>query len=458
MIVEWIGDNWLKITVPALSFFATYIVGLWMWRILSNAIEKWTSRLRQEEKIFVISAVRRPFQFWFLILGVFIAIQVSVSPPQIKSIISKTTASCFVLSFGWLIINLCSQLIERNLPRLKVRLSNITLAKNVVRATVVVICALIVLETWDMPTSPLLILMAVAILAGALGLRNAAPNLFSGLQLSASQQIKVGDYIKLETGEQGYVTDINLYNTRIKALDESIIIIPNNRLLQFMVVNYGRPLKKAKEPFRFQSRTYIKELTGLKAKNLMELVDILKRVPDSVIYYHTHHFLEEHHYLIPEPSNDFAIWVKDILGEEVLGERLESINPFEFSSLSTFRERIVATIGEHLARESNFREAMPGREFNFMKSVSVVIPTPYVAHDLREFVEALRKISLGSLYFHVFESRLRLGRGLNDFTIWLQESLKETELGEEIARLDPYTYTLEGLRSAFIQLIERRIR
>jgi hypothetical protein len=101
---------------------------------------------------------------------------------------------------------------------------------------------------------------------------------------------------------------------------------------------------------------------------------------------------------------------------------------------------------------------MPGREFPFMKSVSVVISTPYVAHDLREFVEALRKISLGSLYFHVFESRLRLGRGLNDFTIWLQESLEEAELGEEIARLDPYTYTLEGLRSAFIHLIEKRIK
>jgi len=115
-------------------------------------------------------------------------------------------------------------------------------------------------------------------------------------------------------------------------------------------------------------------------------------------------------------------------------------------------------IEEHLAGGANSREAMPGREFCFMKSVTLVIPTPYVANDLREFVEALRKISLGSLYFHVFESRLRLGRGLNDFTIWLQGSLKEADLGEEIARTDPYTYTLEGLRSTFIQLIEKRIK
>jgi hypothetical protein len=51
-----------------------------------------------------------------------------------------------------------------------------------------------------------------------------------------------------------------------------------------------------------------------------------------------------------------------------------------------------------------------------------------------------------------------LGKGLNDFSTWLQDSLGEAELAEDIARLDPYTYTLEGLRSALIQLIEKRIK
>jgi small-conductance mechanosensitive channel len=458
MMFEWLSDNWLKIIIPVLAFLACYIVGLWVRRVVSNAFERWASRIRWQGSKLVITAVHRPFLFWFLILGVFIAIQVSVVTPQAKDITTKAMGSLFVLSLGWLVINLCGQLLETYLPKLKARWPTITVAKNIIRATIVVVCALIILEIWGMPTSPLLVLMAVAILAAALALRNAAPNLFAGFHLSATQQIKVGDYIKLETGEQGYITEISWYNTRIKALDESIIIVPNNRLLQFTVVNYGHPLKKAAEPFRFHSRTYIKELTGLKAKNLRELVDTLKNVPDSVIYYHTHRFLEEHHYLIPEPSNDFAVWVSDVLGEEVLGERLASVNTFEFPSLSALRERIVVIIEEHLAGGSNSREAMLGREFCFMKSVSLVISTPYVAHDLREFVEALRKISLGSLYFHVFESRLRLGRGLNDFTIWLQDSLEEAELGEEIARLDPYTYTLEGLRSAFIQLIEKRIK
>jgi small-conductance mechanosensitive channel len=457
-MIQWLIDNWLKVAIPVLAFLATYVVGLWLRRVVDNVFERWRAKTKWVGSRFVVAAVRRPFLFWFLLLGVSIAIQVSVLPPEAKSITAKVAGSLFILSLGWVVIVLSERLLKLYLSKMKVPQPTTALAINVVRITIIVVVALIVLDIWGMPTTPLLLLIAVAVVAAVLTFRNVAPNLFAGFQLSATQQIKVGDYIKLETGEEGYVTEISWSTTRIKGLDESIIIVPNSQLLQHTVINYGHPLKKAEEPFRFYSRTHLTELTGLKAKNLHELVDILKKAPEGVIYYHTHHFLEQHHYLTPEPANDFAGWVSDALGDEVLGERLASIDTFGFPNLGALRDRLVGIIEEYLATGSNFREAMPGREFHFMKSVSVILPTPYVAHDLREFAETLRKISLGSLYFHVFESRLRLGRGLNDFSIWMQDRLGEAELGDEIARLDPYTYTLEGLRLALIQLIEKRIK
>jgi hypothetical protein len=217
-------------------------------------------------------------------------------------------------------------------------------------------------------------------------------------------------------------------------------------------------VKKSREPFRFFDRVHLTELTGIKAKNLKELVDILKNAPDSIVYYHTHHFLEEHHYLTPEPANDFAVWVSAILGDEVLGENLASIDAFGFPALGALRERIVNVIGEYISSGQELRKAPEGREFYFMKWVSVILPTPYAARDLREFVEALRKLSLGSLYFHIFESRLRLGRVTNDFSVWMKDSLEEQELAEAIEKVDPYTYTLEGVRSQLIKLVEKRIK
>jgi hypothetical protein len=142
----------------------------------------------------------------------------------------------------------------------------------------------------------------------------------------------------------------------------------------------------------------------------------------------------------------------------MLAERLANLNVFEYKNLVTFKDKLVNTIEEHINQNPNQREAVEGREFYFMKSVSVILPTIYAAHDLREFVEALRKISPSSLYFHVFESRLRLNQESNDFSNWLEKSMEEVDLSHEVARIDPYALTLEGLRSALVQIIEKRIK
>ena len=64
---------------------------------------------------------------------------------------------------------------------------------------------------------------------------------------------------------------------------------------------------------------------------------------------------------------------------------------------------------------------------------------------------------MDSLYFHVFEAKIYHAKGSNDFSIWLEQSLGETQLAKQIARLDPYTYTLEGLRAKIIALGKARL-
>src|SRR3989338_614090 len=90
--------------------------------------------------------------------------------------------------------------------------------------------------------------------------------------------------------------------------------------------------------FRFYTRLHLRELTGWRARNLKELVAYLKVAPDSVIYHHTHHYIQEHQYLSPEPPNDFAYWVRAALNENELSEKLASINTIEFSNLYDLRD------------------------------------------------------------------------------------------------------------------------
>ncbi|MEW6041582.1 MAG: DUF5752 family protein, partial [Elusimicrobiota bacterium] len=148
-------------------------------------------------------------------------------------------------------------------------------------------------------------------------------------------------------------------------------------------------LIKAREPFRFFTRLQLTELTGLKAHNLSELLALIKEVSGSCIYHHTHGFLQQHHYLTPEPPNDFAYWASEILREESLGEKLASIDTMQFLTIRDLRNNIIEIIESHIKNEhlSKNKFADKGEEFHFMKSVSFIAPTGYVANDLNEFVD-----------------------------------------------------------------------
>jgi hypothetical protein len=213
----------------------------------------------------------------------------------------------------------------------------------------------------------------------------------------------------------------------------------------------------AQNPFHFVTQTSLIELTGLRARELYELLEHLKAVPLSVVYYHTHHFLRQHQFLSPEPPNDFAYWVTNVLQEDRLGEQLAAIDTVRFLSLRALREALVGTIERYLAKGRSTRVAPEGEEFHFMKARSFVLATPYVVSTLEEFLEAVQKVSLNSLYHHIFEARLRLEKGTNDFSKWLETELGETALAQTIARLDPYTLTLDGLREKIVRLVRVRL-
>jgi small-conductance mechanosensitive channel len=457
-IIDYLATNWSIYVIPLAVFVFAMIALFWLRKIALGYLDRWAKRSKWTEDDILMQAIKGPASIFCLTFSIYLGLTVSSLNDNWKDPLGHVIWTLFVLALTLALLNLASGLVQLYGRKLNLPDRAITVTRNIARIVILVVVILIILDIWGVPTNPLLLLIAVLILVALLAFRDAVPNFFASFQIAATQEIKMGDYIKLDTKEEGYVTEISWNATRIRSLDGGFILIPNNQLIHRKVINYGSPLKKAREPFYFNTRVHMAELTGLKANNLEGLVEILNKAPETVIYYHTHHFLEDHQYLIPELSNDFAIWVRDALDNAVLAEKLANLNTFEFTNLGLLRDRLISIIEENAGKEAYQREAAPGRDFYFMKSISVVLPTPYAAHDLREFTEALRKISPGSLYFHVFESRLRLGKGLNDFSIWLDVNMDEEELSREIAKIDPYNFTLEGLRSALIQVLEKHIK
>jgi len=205
--------------------------------------------------------------------------------------------------------------------------------------------------------------------------------------------------------------------------------------------------------FHFATERRLVQLTGLKARTVRQLLVHLKKVPGSSIFYHTHQRLLEHHFETPNVHNDFAIWVGDALQEDALSEKLAFIDLREFTSVRQLREAIIHVIEAELAAKGNMRSrhCPPGEAFYFSRSKSFIIPSGLVAKSVGEFFDLLPAISNASLYFHLVESRLRLGLQTNDFSQWLLDS-GEPGLAHAINSLNPYSNTLDELKADIIRL------
>lgn len=206
------------------------------------------------------------------------------------------------------------------------------------------------------------------------------------------------------------------------------------------------------EPFIFQTERRMVMLTGKSARNLGELLEHIREVSGSSIFFHTHHQYLSHHFEKPVYHNDFAAWASQALLEEALSEKLVAIDILSFGSIRDLRDAIDRTIETYLDEIGGRRQdCLPGQEFHFCESKSFIMPSGLVARNIPDFFSKLRNVANTSLYFHFFESRLRLERPTNDFSAWLSYR-GEKELAQAIDKLNPYRMTMEELREEILKL------
>jgi small-conductance mechanosensitive channel len=116
-----------------------------------------------------------------------------------------------------------------------------TIFVNITRILVLAIGVLVVLQTLGISIAPLLTALGVGGLAVALALQDTLANLFAGVHILAARTVQPGDYIRLSTGEEGYVADINWRQTTIRQLSNNLVVIPNGQLAKTNMTNFSRP-------------------------------------------------------------------------------------------------------------------------------------------------------------------------------------------------------------------------
>jgi small-conductance mechanosensitive channel len=190
----------------------------------------------------IFQSLHRMTFIWFVLAGFFSAILSSPIKPDITFVLQKILTIVLLYSVTLVLARLTAGFVSIFVQRTEG--VSTSLLSNVAKIAVLVLGTLILLQTVGIQITPIITTLGVGGIAVGLALQDTLANLFSGFYLVISKQVRSGDYIKLDDGNQGYVTDITWRNTTIKEISNNVIIVPNSKLASAIFTNYHLPAKE----------------------------------------------------------------------------------------------------------------------------------------------------------------------------------------------------------------------
>jgi len=243
-MVTYLANNWPILVTPAAVLLGTLGVGFLARHWLFRTLHRWTSKTSSKVDDILLGALRGPFLLWILILAIHLAMQSSELPTRLVQPFNRILLILWVLSLTITASRLAVSVIRHYGRAIQGAMPVTSLTENLARVLIVILGGLILLNIFGVSITPLLTALGVGGLAVALALQDTLSNLFAGFYISIAGQVRVGDYVKLDSGEEGYVTDITWRSTTIRALPNNLIIVPNAKLAQAIVTNYCLPEKR----------------------------------------------------------------------------------------------------------------------------------------------------------------------------------------------------------------------
>jgi small-conductance mechanosensitive channel len=178
---------------------------------------------------------------WAVLAGLYVAAGLWNLPPNLNNTLTKLLFVLLTLSLTFFAAALVTRFSVVYSSTLEEALPVTSLTQNIARGVVVTIGLLIVLNGLGLSITPILTALGVGGLAVALALQDTLANLFAGIYVTLAGQIRVGDYVKLDSGAEGYVADIGWRSTRLRMLPNNLVLVPNSKLSQAIVTNFYLP-------------------------------------------------------------------------------------------------------------------------------------------------------------------------------------------------------------------------
>lgn len=233
-----------QFTLPALFVLGGFILGFALERVLLLALGKLWSRRGWDSWQAVRKSLLGMVTLWCVTAGLYAAIRLAGLHAEVLYVYQKAFLVLVVFTVTLVAARMAAGLVDLYIRRAEGTLPSTTIWGNVVRMFVMLTGALVALKVLDVPITPILTALGVGGFAMALAFQDTLSNLFAGLHILASKQLAPGDYVRLDSGDEGNVVDVTWRNTTIRTLPNNLVVIPNSRLAAAMLTNYHRPARE----------------------------------------------------------------------------------------------------------------------------------------------------------------------------------------------------------------------
>jgi small-conductance mechanosensitive channel len=187
----------------------------------------------------LVEAIEGPMVVWFGLLGLHIALRLLSLPGGTERALQQAVLLAAILSVSWAVARFTAGALKAGAS--EGVLPGVSLIANVARVVIFALGVLIILQALGISITPIITALGVGGLAVGLALQDTLTNFFAGLRILAAGKLRPGDFVKLETGEDGFIEDITWAETTIRQLPGNLVIVPNAKLAQAVTRNFSLP-------------------------------------------------------------------------------------------------------------------------------------------------------------------------------------------------------------------------
>lgn len=234
-------EQMVQFFLPIASIVGGFLAGIVFEKIIISRFKQLSRVTNWEGDDILIGSVKGTVLLLFVIAGVYGSVLSSPVSPTVFIHIQKILLVLAIVVGTVVFSRLAGGFASLYSNKFQGVLPSTSIFVNLTRLVVFVTGVLIMLQSLGISITPILTALGVGGLAVALALQDTLSNLFSGLHLIMSGQLKPGDYIKLDTGDEGYVVDITWRNTTIRPFSNNLIVIPNAKIATAVITNCNRP-------------------------------------------------------------------------------------------------------------------------------------------------------------------------------------------------------------------------